>query len=112
MLFTIIKVGLKGRSFYKNPQNFVEEGVTETALSFLILPAIFCFLFLVLLFVLGFTGLIGGPFLLAKIFFWIVLIISSIIAVPVYFFYKLVKKVSRKAGSTTEKLFVKAEVKE
>jgi hypothetical protein len=112
MLFTIIKTGLKGRSFYKDPKNFVSESVKETALSFLIFPIVVAILILAFLFVLSFTHLLGGPFLLAKFFFWILLIGYALVSVPIYLFYKLVKKASQKAGDATDKIFVKSEVRE
>lgn len=110
MLFTIIKTGLKGREFQKNPSSFVESGVKETALSILIIPAVIAILILILLFILSFTHLLGGPFGLAKFFFFILLIGYGLISIPIYLFYKLVKKASRKAGVATEQIFVKAEV--
>jgi glucan phosphoethanolaminetransferase (alkaline phosphatase superfamily) len=112
MLFTIITTGLKGRSFAKNPGEFVKDGVKETALSFLIFPIVLAIVILAFLFILSFTHLLGGPYLLAKIFFWILFIGYAIASIPIYAFYKLIKKTSQEAGETTEKIFVKSGVKE
>lgn len=110
MLFTIIKTGLQGRQFQKDPSGFVASGVKETALSILIIPVVIAIIILGLLFTLGFTELLGGPFGLAKFFFFILLIGYGLISIPIYFFYKLVKRASKKAGVATGQIFVKAEV--
>lgn len=112
MLFTIIKVGLKGRSFRNNPNNFAQEAVMETGLSLILLPVITAVIILVLLFILSFTHLLGGPYGLAKVFFWFFAIGYAVISLPVYFFYKTIKKASRIVGNKTEQIFVKSEVKE
>jgi cell shape-determining protein MreC len=112
MLITIIKTGLKGKSFYKDPKNFVEGSVKETAISFLIFPIIIAIAILALLFILSFTEILGGPFWLARIFFWVLLIGYALVSIPIYLFSKLVGKASQKASETTEKIFVESEIKE
>ncbi|MBP6884718.1 MAG: hypothetical protein KBC17_02745 [Candidatus Pacebacteria bacterium] len=112
MIFTIIRVGLKGKSFYNDPKNFAEGAVKETALSFLVLPIISALIFLALLFILSFTHLLGGPYWLAKVFFWVLIFGYTILAIPIYAFYRIVKGASRQAGSVTEKVFIKSEIKE
>ncbi len=105
-------MGLKGKSAYKNPGEFVKSESQEVALSFLIFPIVCALLILAFLFILSFTQLLGGPFAVAKFLFWILFIGYAIISIPIYFFYKLVKRMSKSAGTTTERIFVKAEVKE
>jgi cell shape-determining protein MreC len=112
MLFQIIKAGFDGKSFSHDPKRFTEGVVKQTALSFLIAPVITAVLFLTLLFVLSFTHILGGPFWLARVFFWMLAIGYAFVSIPVYLFYKMVKRASKIAGTKTEQIFVKAEIKE
>ncbi len=112
MLITILKIGFKGKSFYNNPKNFTEGAVKELGLSVLVGPVVFAILFFALLFVLSFTSLLGGPFLLAKIFFWFIVVCYAILAVPLFAFYKIVKSIGKQAGTVTERVFVASDVKE
>ncbi len=112
MLFTIIKVGLKGKSFYNDPKNFAEGAVKETGLSLLILPIISAIAILVLLGIFSFSSFLGGPYLLAKILFWIAFVVYGFLSIPVYLFWKIVRGVSKQAGKQTERVFVHSEVKE
>lgn len=112
MIFTIIKIGLKGKSFYNDPKNFTEGAVKEIGMSALILPVISAVILLGLLFIFGFTGLIGGPFIFAKILFWIAFIIYGFLSVPLYIFWKIVRNISKHAGKQTGRIFVDSQVKE
>lgn len=111
MIFTIIKLGLKGKSLYNDPKNFAEGAVKETALSVILFPVIFAILFLVLLGVFSFSTILGGPYVIAKILFWIFFFVYSLMSIPLIIFWKMVRRVSKQAGKGTEKVFVHSELK-
>lgn len=112
MLIEIIKVGFQGRKAYKHPGEFAGEAVTDVALSVLILPILGALALVVLLFLLSFTHLLGGPYFLAKVFFWLLIVGYAIIGLPIYLYYRLVRRISKKVGTETERVFVRSEVKE
>lgn len=112
MFFSIIKLSLRGRNAYNNPGEFVKDETKEMAFSFLIFPIVFAIIILAILFIFAFTHIWGGPFALAKIFFFILFIGYLILSIPIYLFYKLVSKASKRAGQETNRIFVKAEIKE
>lgn len=112
MLFQIIKVGVQGRKAYKHPGEFTGEAVRDVALSFVILPLLGAVALVVLLFLLSFTHVLGGPYFLAKIFFWILFVTCLLIGVPAYLYYRLVRRISKKVGEQTDRVFVESHVKE
>jgi hypothetical protein len=58
----------------KNPRGFVRGKVREVALRYVLYYGGLAILLLVALFSLGFTDLLGGPYLVFEVLFWIVLV--------------------------------------
>ena len=89
----LIKI-IRARKQYKDTKDAMNDpmgfamGSIKGALLGQILPGIITLvLFFALLFILSFTGLLGGPYLLAKVIFWILavpLIISLLTAASLY----------------------------
>jgi uncharacterized membrane protein len=89
----LIKI-IRARRQYKDTKDAMNDpmgfamGSMKGALLAQILPGIITLvLFFALLFILSFTGLLGGPYLLAKVIFWILvvpLIISLLTAASLY----------------------------
>lgn len=97
MLFKIFFIGKTIREIRSNPSRFASEEARGALIGLLIIPIIIVVLGLGFLFVLGFTNLIGGPYLFFKIIFFIGLFTSFI-------FGFIIKKLISFALRTTSKV--------
>lgn len=91
-----------------NPEAFAEDQAKEALIGALILPVIVVLGFLAFLFVLAYTGILGGPYGVAKFFFWIVTIIYVVVG---YTLYKVATTLKRAVQSQRQAMRKQAEEK-
>jgi ABC-type uncharacterized transport system fused permease/ATPase subunit len=77
----------------ENPERFAKNQVKEAVIGALIIPLAILIVFLVFLFILSYTHVLGGPYGLARFFFWILIIIYGLSGSAVYFIGKTFRKV-------------------
>jgi hypothetical protein len=95
MIFQIFKIRSMARDAKTDPGGFVGGGVADAFVGMLITPLIVAIGVLVLLFLLSFTTVLGGPFGLAKFFFFVVLF-------GTYMLFSIIRKLSRVAKKVTK----------
>lgn len=79
----------------EDPAKFASGEVRDVVLSVLIIPGLVIIGVLVVLGIAGFSQLLGGPYLLFKILFWIGAIISSILGLISYFIIRSVGRLTK-----------------
>ncbi len=104
MLFKILKIRKMVREGTENPSGFAGEQAGELLWGFLAIPIIIAVAVLILLSIFSFTHVWGGPFLLAKIFFWIILCGTCLFIYIVRKGISAVKKMTTKATDETIKV--------
>ncbi len=96
MLFKILRIRSMAKQGINDPQGFVQdqakEAAIDAAIGALIVPAIFLILFLALLFVLSYTHLLGGPYGIAKFFFWLLVMVYGLAALVLRAIYGIIKQ--------------------
>ena len=78
-----------------NPGDLIGGGVADAFVGMLITPLVIAIGVLILLFLLSFTTVLGGPFGLAKFFFFVVLF-------GTYMLFTIIRKLSRVAKKVTK----------
>lgn len=97
MIFQIFKIRKMVREGTENPGKFAGGQASDLLVGLFIIPLIISIFVLVLLFLLSYTSVLGGPFGLAKFFFYIVLFGTIT-------FCSLIYKLSKLAKVTTNKV--------
>jgi len=87
MLFQIIKMRKMVKEGKENPGEFASSSVSDFITGILITPIIITLIVLVILFLLSFTAVFGGPFGIAKFFFFVILFGTIILF---YFISKII----------------------
>ena len=68
----------------ENPAKFAGGEVRDVVLSVFIIPGLITIIALIIFGIVGFSHLLGGPYLLFKILFWIGLVISFVLGSIAY----------------------------
>ena len=89
------------REGVNDPQGFAKGQIKDAIIGALVVPILMVLGFWVLLFILSFTGMLGGPYGLAKFFFWFVTIIYGIVGFVLLQIFSTLKRVA----STTQKKY-------
>ena len=97
MLLQIFTIGKTIKELKSNPGGFAGEQTRDVIIGVILLPLIIIVLGLAFLFILGFTKLLGGPYLFFKFVFFLGLIITLVSS---FFIYKLTSFLRR----TTKKI--------
>ena len=101
MIFQIFKIRKMMREGTENPANFAAGQAGEFLVSLFIIPFIISIVILVLLFILSFTTIIGGPFGIAKFFFFVVLFGTLAFGLLLWKLSKIAKHITRKTVQDT-----------
>lgn len=79
----------------ENPAKFAGGEVRDAVLGMLIIPGLVIIGTLVLLGIAGFSHLLGGPYLLFRILFWIGLVVSFVLGWIVYVIVRGMTKLTK-----------------
>ena len=101
MIFQIFQITQKTRKASQDPEGFVQQQALGVLIGMLIGPFIFLLLFLVFLFLLSYTHLLGGPYGIARFFFWFLAIIYGTVG---YLGYKAVVTIKRVISQQRKKM--------
>lgn len=88
----------------EDPGKLAGGEVGDLILGLAILPGIVTLTVLVLLFLLSFTTVLGGPFGLAKFFFWVILFGSVILGYTIVTLTRLARRMTKRAVDDTVKV--------
>jgi hypothetical protein len=91
MLFRIIDITQKARKGTQDPKGFMREQIQGALFEIVIGPILGLILFLGLLFVLSYTHVLGGPYGLARFFFWFLTIVYVSVGYGLYKLYGSLK---------------------
>ena len=101
MLFQILHIRNTVKELKEDPGKFAGGQVGEAVTGVLIIPAIVVILGLTFLFILGFTHLLGGPYLLFRIVFFIGLFISIGLGFVLYTLTMVVRRATKRVVNKT-----------
>ena len=104
MIFQILKVRKMVKEGSENPGNFAGGQVADLLTGLFVVPIVIGVGVLILLFILSFTTLLGGPFGLAKFFFFVVLFGILSLGSFVWKLSKLAKRMTHKTVDETIKV--------
>lgn len=110
MIFTAIKTVLQVRELkkgLKDPSGFAQEKVIESIIESMLYIFIPVGIVSLLLFLFGYTHVFTNPSGLARVFFWIILIPSSLFAFIVYKALYFLRRKMKQVDKT-----IKAEIRE
>ncbi len=100
-LYSLYKMWKEGTS---DPKGFAKGQVLDAILGALIVPVVALILFLAFLFILSYTHLLGGPYGVAKFFFWLLAIFYTLAGLLIHAIYKAFKgAITRVSGSRETK---------
>jgi hypothetical protein len=109
-MFNFIKV-VKYKKMYKegkeNLGNLVVDQTSDILTGLFVLPTVISLFVLVVLFLLGFTNVLTNPSMLARVFFFIILIGFLMFYFIYRIFYSFTSKISRDIGDGAEKFYNK-----
>ncbi len=86
-----------------DPKGFAKGQVLDAIIGALIVPVLGLILFLGLLFILSYTHLLGGPYGIARFFFWLLLIVYTIGGLVIYSIYSAIRNAVTNAKERTKK---------
>ncbi len=92
MILRAFKIYRDTKKGIKDPTGFAFEQARETMLGVILLPVIIYAVIVILLGIMGFTHLIVHASGVAKVFFWIFLVIGIVFGVPAYVFGVIINK--------------------
>ena len=101
MIFQIFKIRKMVREGAENPGKFAGGQAGEFLVGLFIVPIIIAVIVLALLFLLSFTTVLGGPFGLAKFFFFIVLFGTLSLGSVAWKLSQITKRLTRKVVDDT-----------
>jgi len=101
LIFNIFKARKLYKDVKENPGKAVAGELSGLMLGLVLVPVIVVGAILALLFVFGFTSLMWGPFIIAKILFYI---FSPVYLIVVFFVWRTLKKTRVKTESLTNSI--------
>lgn len=104
MIFRILKVRKTMKELKEDPSKLAGEEAGGFFMGMILGPALIPLLVLIFLFVLGFTGFIGGPYGLFKFLFFLFLIPSIGVFLILFKAYKIIKGGAKKVVDNTLKV--------
>lgn len=108
MLFQILHIRNTVKELKEDPGKFAGGQAGEVMTGIVIIPIIIVILGLTLLFILGFTHLLGGPYSLFRIVFFIGLFISIGLGFVLYTLTSVVRRVTKRVvNKTVETISIK-----
>lgn len=93
-----------------DPFKIIREQAMGAFVGALLLPVIIFTGFIVLLFILAFTHLLGGPYGIAKLLFWFLAFIYTSVGCLIVKIVKQGRKISDKVESEATQVFRDAEI--
>lgn len=93
MIFQIFRIRNTIKDVREDPGRFAGSELRDVLIGIIILPMLISLGGLTLLFSLGYLHFLGGPYIIARIIFWIGVIVSVSIG---YGIYKLIKALRKK----------------
>ncbi len=85
----------------ENPAKFAGGEVRDVVLSVLIIPGLITIAILIFLGIVGYSHFLGGPYLLFKVLFWIVLVTSFVLG---WISYVIIRGASRLTKHIVQKV--------
>ena len=108
MLFQILHIRKTAKELKEDPGKFAGGQAGEVMMGIVILPLIIVVLGLAFIFILAFTELLGGPYLLFKIIFFLALFVSIGLGFVLYGAMSLIRRTTRRAvNKTVETISIK-----
>ena len=101
MLFRIIKTIHEAKNAGGDPSRYAKRSMRAIIFEMLMGPALTLVLFLVLLFSLAYTTFAGGPYDIARFFFWMLMIIYILVGYSAYRIYRSIATRISQAQNTT-----------
>jgi uncharacterized membrane protein (DUF485 family) len=95
MIFQVLKIGLQGKNFAKDPKGFAVDEARSLIVGFLVGPVIISLLILGLLGVLSFTSWLGGPYSIAMVIFWLFAMVFIVMSIVVVKILSMIRKATR-----------------
>lgn len=96
MLFRLLQYKNMAQEGFDNPKAFAKAQATDAIIGAMIVPILFLLGFLGFLFILSYTQLIGGPYGIAKFFFWFLVVVYGTVGYVVYKIFNAFKKALKK----------------
>ena len=109
-MFGIFKVYSDAKKGVRDPAGFGKELALDLIKAPLILFTFLGAVFLTIMAVLGFTGLIGGPYLFFKIIFWLLLIPFALFEIIGWSVYRKLEKLAERAKQKINEKIIDAEI--
>ena len=103
MIFKAIKIVREARDSSEDPNRFVKKQIQGALFELIIGPVIVLLAFLGFLFMLAYTNVLGGPYGLARFFFWFIFFVYFITGAGVYMIYKTFKQAVRTTTQNIKK---------
>jgi hypothetical protein len=97
MLFRIIKIYRMSKAGIENPENFAADEAGGFLLGLILVPVLGALIFLLFLGALAFSHFWGGPYAVAKVFFFFLLIPYAVFAGIIITTVRIVKKMTKAA---------------
>ncbi len=85
----------------ENPGQFASGEIQDFLLGILVVPILIGVLLLALFFILGFTSVLGGPFMIGKFFFYVFLIGAGTVSFISWKVIKFTKQITKKEVNRT-----------
>jgi hypothetical protein len=101
MLFKIFTIRKMMRDAKENPGQFAGGEIQDLLVGMFIVPILIGILLLALFFILGFTSVLGGPFMIGRIFFYLFLIGGGTTSFILWKIIKFTKQITKKAVDDT-----------
>ncbi len=111
-MFGIFKTYSDVKKGIKNPAAFGQEMALDVLKGPLIIFTFLASVFFAAIFMVGFTGLLGGPYLFFKVVFWLLLIPAGIIGLAAWTMFGRIRRLfdSARKKMTQNGVIIPAEV--
>lgn len=101
MLFKIFTIRKMVKDAQENPGEFAGGEIQDFLIGMLIVPVLIVVLLIGFFFIVGFTTVVGGPFMIGKIFFYILLISGTLTSIVLWKIIAFAKRITKKTVDTT-----------
>ena len=101
MLFRIIQLTKQGKEGSEDPMGFVSRQAKGAIIEALLIPILGLVAFLVFLFLLSYTHFLGGPYGIARFFFWLLVLVYGTAG---YFFYTIYSSFKKVISESKKKM--------
>jgi hypothetical protein len=110
MLFTLFKLQKNARSFAQDRAGYASDAVGGAISSLAVIPLLGMIGFLALLYVAGFTNMLGAPSVVARFFFVLCVVVSAGVAFVVIRMIRFMKRATSQTVKKAETVFGSSKV--